>query len=201
MVHKRRIMDVSLPQPPDDPLAPYDLSALCDGRRTDFPLGMLVETVKVILNDVYLQEGLDFLLAHKQGQSKVELRRAPRAGDKLVVLRVPARKSATTGAHYESSHLEDVPPYDHLPKRVKDNIAREQWPEALREVVHTSTSIPETGRYVNLKNGLIFEYVIGQKANGPLLPVHALAGARGKEDRPFHHAHDAHAAPPSGRLS
>ena len=72
MVQTRRIMDVSLPQPPDDPLAPYGLSALCDGRRTDFPLGMLVETVKVMLNDVYLQEGLDFLLAHKHGLSKVE---------------------------------------------------------------------------------------------------------------------------------
>jgi hypothetical protein len=40
-----------------DPLAPYDLSHLCDGRRTDFPLGMLVESVKVMLNGAYLQEG------------------------------------------------------------------------------------------------------------------------------------------------
>jgi hypothetical protein len=190
-------MDVSLPQPPDDPLAPYDLSALCDGRRTDFPLGMLVETVKVMLNDAYLLEGQDFLLAHKNGQSKIELRRPPRAGDTLVVLRVPAR--ATASARQPSAHHDDVPPYDHLPKQVKDNIAREQWPEALHEVVHSGTSIPESGRYVNLKNGLVFEYVVGQKANGPLLPVHALAGARGKEDRPFHHAHDAHYIPPSGR--
>jgi hypothetical protein len=158
---------------------------------------MLVETVKVMLNDVYLQDGLDFLLAHKHGQSKVELRRAPRPGDRLVVLRVPAPGSAATGAPH-SAQLDDVPPYEHLPRRVKDNIARAQWPEALREVVCTSTSIPETGRYVNLKNGLIFEYLIGQKANAPLLPVHALAGARGKEDRPFHHTHEAHAAPPSG---
>jgi hypothetical protein len=172
---------------------------LCDGRRTDFPLGMLVETVRTMLNDVYLQEGLDFLLAHKQGQSKIELRRAPRAGDKLAVLRVPAREPASVSAQRPSGHLDDVPPYEHLPRRVKDNIAREQWPDALREVVHTSTSIPETGQYINLKNGLIFEYVLGQKANGPLLPVHALAGARGKEDRPFHHAHDARSVPPSVR--
>jgi hypothetical protein len=112
---------------------------------------------------------------------------------------LPARESATAGAHHPWAHLDDVPPYDHLPKPVKDNIARTQWPEALHEVVHTSASIPETGRYVNLKNGLIFEYVLGQKANGPLLPVHAAAGARGKEDRPFHHVHDAHSAPPTGR--
>src|SRR5438270_12935848 len=111
-----------------DVQAPYDLSHLCDGRRTDFPLGVLVDTVKVMLNDVYLQEGLDFLLAHKQGQSKVELRRAPRPGDTLVVLRVPAREHATTGAQQPSTHVDDVPPYDRLPKRIKDNIAREQWP-------------------------------------------------------------------------
>src|SRR5437660_2564350 len=116
---------MSPPQPMDDPHEPIDRSALCDGRRTDIPLGMLVETVKVMLNDVYLQEGLDFLLAHKHGQSKVELRRAPRPGDRLVVLRVPARERATTGAQQPSTHLDDVPPYDHLPKRIKDNIARE----------------------------------------------------------------------------
>src|SRR5260370_21281512 len=77
-----------LPPSPADPLAPYDLSSLCDGRRTDFPLGMLVETAKVMLNGVDLQRDLDFLLAHKDGQSKVELRRAPPAGGSPVVLRV-----------------------------------------------------------------------------------------------------------------
>jgi hypothetical protein len=59
---------------------------------------MLVESVKVMLNGAYLQEGLDFLLAHKQGQSKVELRRAPAAGAQLVALRVPARERARASA-------------------------------------------------------------------------------------------------------
>jgi hypothetical protein len=156
---------------------------------------MLVETVKVMLNGVYLQQDLDFLLAHKHGESKVELRRAPQPGDSLVVLRVPARQSDATPKPKPKSD-DDVPAYEHLPKRVKDNIAPEQWPEAEREVVHTSAAIPETGQYINLKNGLTFQYQLGQRANGPLLPVHALAGARGKEDRPFKHTHDRHAAPP-----
>jgi hypothetical protein len=171
-----------------DPQAPYDLSHLCDGRRTDFPLGMLVETVKVMLNDVYLEEELDFLLAHKHGQSKVELRRAPAPGDRLVVLRVPARASAAA-SHPDSHHLDDVPPYEHLPKRVKDNIAPEQWPEAEREVVHAGASVPETAQYINLKNGLVSQFLLGQHANGPLLPLHALGAARGKEDRAYKHEH------------
>ncbi len=171
-----------------DPLAPYDLSHLCDGRRTDFPLDMLVETVQVMLNGVYLEEGLDYLLAHKHGESRVELRRAPAPGDTLVVLRVPARASAAAPHHAPHVH-DDVPPYEHLPKEVKDNIAPEQWPAAQREVVHTGTSIPETTRYINLKNGLIFAYQVGQTATGPLLPLHALGAARGKEDRAYNHQH------------
>jgi hypothetical protein len=163
-----------MPPPPADPLAPYDLSPLCDGRRTDFPLGMLVDTVKVMLNDVYLEEGLDFLLRHKDGQSKVELRRAPAAGSSLVVLRVPARETQPASKHAE----DDVPPYDELPRRVKDNISRERWPEARRLVIHPGTLIPDTARYINLKNGLIFEYTIGERANGPLLPVSALGTVR-----------------------
>ena len=172
-----------------DVQAPYDLSHLCDGRRTDFPLGMLVDTVKVMLNDVYLQEGLDFLLAHKHGESKVELRRAPAPGDRLVVLRVPARASAAAPSRSESYHVDDVPPFEELPKQVKDNIAQQQWLEAQREVVHTGASVPETTRYINLKNGLTFEYLLGQRANGPLLPLHALGAARGKEDRAYKHEH------------
>jgi hypothetical protein len=171
-----------------DLLAPYDLSHLCDGRRTDFPLDMLVETVKVMLNGVYLEEGLDYLLAHKHGESRVELRRAPAPGDTLVVLRVPARASAAVSHHAPQVH-DDVPPYEHLPKEVKDNIAPEQWPAAQREVVHTGSSIPETTRYINLKNGLIFAYQVGQTATGPLLPLHALGAARGKEDRAYNHQH------------
>jgi hypothetical protein len=175
------------PQATADPLAPYDLSHLCDGRRTDFPLDMLVETVKVMLNGVYLQEGLDFLLAHKQGQSKIELRRAPAPGSSLVVLRGPAREPARAGK--DTAHDgDDVPPYDQLPRIVRHNIAREQWPEARREVLHAGATIPETTRYVNLKNGLIFEFRVGERANGPLLPVFDLAGGRGKDDTQFHTA-------------
>jgi hypothetical protein len=171
---------------PTDPLAPYDLSQVCDGRRTDFPLGMLVETVKVMLNNVYLAEGLDFLLAHKNGQSKVELRRPPRPGDTLVVLRVPARESAIRRPTSAHPGPDDVPAYEALPRIVKDNISREQSPEALREVVHVGVAVPETARYVNLKNGLIHPYQIGERADGPLLPVFALAGGRGKDDTQFH---------------
>jgi hypothetical protein len=149
-----------------------------------------------MLNGVYLQEDLDFLLAHKHGDSKVELRRAPQSGDQLVVLRVPTTRPVGTA---KPKLDDDVPPYERLPKRVKDNIAPEQWPEAEHEVVQTSGTIPETGQYINLKNGLAFLYQVGQRANEPLLPVHALAGARGKEDRPFKHAHDRHAAPPGAQ--
>jgi hypothetical protein len=180
---------------PSDPLAPYDLSHLCDGRRTDFPLGMLVDTVKVMLNGVYLQERLDFLLAHKNGESKVELRQPAQPGDSLVVLRVPARETHVSGQRRSAPGLHDVPEYDALPKRVKDNIAREQWPQALHEVVHPSGPIPESAQYINLKNGRVFLYQVGQVANAPLLPLHALAGARGKEDRPFQHAHNRHQPP------
>jgi hypothetical protein len=147
---------------------------------------MLVETVKVMLNDVYLQEDLDFLLAHKEGQSKVELRRAPNAGDRLVVLRVPARESFATRVRQATDDSDDdVPAYENLPRMVKDNISPEQWPEALREVVRPGAMIPEAARYINLKSGLIFEYAPGEIANGPLLPVFDLAGGRGKDDTQF----------------
>jgi hypothetical protein len=100
-----------------------------------------------MLNGVYLQEDLDFLLvAHKHGDSKVELRRAPQSGDQLVVLRVPTTRPVGTA---KPKLDDDVPPYERLPKRVKDNIAPEQWPEAEHEVVHTSGPIPETGQYIN----------------------------------------------------
>jgi hypothetical protein len=148
---------------------------------------MLVETVKVMLNGVYLQQDLDFLLAHKNGQSKVELRRPAQAGDSLVVLRVPSREPPRSPKRTDDD-VDDVPPYEDLPRRVRDNISPEQWPEARREVVHKGTKIPETARYINLKNGLIFEYEAGQVANGPLLPVADLAGGGGKDDTQFHTA-------------
>jgi hypothetical protein len=81
-----------------------------------------------------------------------------------------------------------VPAYEALPRAVRDNISREQWPEARREVVHSGTKIPETARYINLKNGLVFEYEAGQVATGPLLPVADLSGGRGKDDTQFHTA-------------
>ena len=162
---------------PLDPREPLDLSHLCDGRRTDFPLGMLVEAAKVMLNGVYLEEDLDFLVRHKHGESKIELRRAPAPGDKLVVLRAPARESAVHPDHMPHED-DDVPAYEQLPKLVKDNIPREQWPHAEREVVHPGATIPDSGRYINLKNGLIFEHVVGETAHGPLLPVHSLGNAR-----------------------
>jgi hypothetical protein len=176
-----------LPPPPADPLAPYDLSPLCDGRRTDVPLGMLVETVKVMLNGLYLQQDLDFLLAHKNGQSKVELRRPPKAGDNLVVLRVPSREPPRSQKHADAAD-DDLPAYEALPRAVRDNLSPDQWREARREVVHGGTKIPETARYINLKNGLIFEYTAGQVAKGPLLPEADLAGGRGKDDTQFHTA-------------
>jgi hypothetical protein len=148
---------------------------------------MLVETVKVMLNGVYLQADLDFLLAHKNGQSKVELRRPPQAGDSLVVLRVPSREPPRSQKRSDAID-DDVPAYEALPRAVRDNISRDQWPEARREVVKSGTKIPETARYINLKNGLIFEYKAGQVANGPLLPVADLAGGRGKDDTQFHTA-------------
>jgi hypothetical protein len=178
---------VPLPPPPSDPLAPYDLSSLCDGRRTDFPLGMLVDTVKVMLNGVYLQQNLDFLLAHKDGQSKSGARTSTRAGDSVVVLRGPACEPPR-GRRRSGDQDDDVPAYDALPRRVRDNLSSEQWPEARREVVRTGATISETTRYINLKNGLVFEYQAGQVANGPLLPVFDLAGGRGKDDTEFHTA-------------
>ena len=55
--------------------------------------------------------------------------------------------------------------------------------------MHTGTSIAETTRYINLKTGLICAYQVGQTATGPLLPLHALGAARGKEDRAYNHQH------------
>ena len=73
-----------------DLMAPIDLSGLCDGVRTDFPLGIQAQTVKVMLNDVYLQENTDYILGRREGESRIEFKRAPRAGDKVLVMRVPA---------------------------------------------------------------------------------------------------------------
>jgi len=78
--------------------------------------------------------------------------------------------------------------YDQLPSEVKHNLSVEQWQEAKNEVILEGDTIPETTYYLNLKNGLSREYLAGQRADGPLLPVHDLAGARGKDDTQFHTA-------------
>ena len=86
--------------------------------------------------------------------------------------------------------------YEQLPQLVKDNISAEQWPEARRAVVHEREPIPETTDYINLKNGQIHTYEIGQLADGPLLPAHDLSGGGGKDSTQFHTApRGAHGVP------
>jgi hypothetical protein len=75
--------------------------------------------------------------------------------------------------------------YDKLPQRIKDNISEDQWPEAQREVIPDGESAPDTGYYINLKNGQIHEFSAGDAVSGPVLPVHDLAGAGGKNDSQF----------------
>jgi hypothetical protein len=71
-------------------MQPFELSHLCDGQRTDFPLRIEADAVKVMLNGVYLEQDLDYILGRKDGQSIIEFKRAARAGASLVVMRVPA---------------------------------------------------------------------------------------------------------------
>lgn len=86
--------------------------------------------------------------------------------------------------------------YQQLPQEVKDNIAEEQWPQAQRGVIPDGELVPDATDYINLKNGQIHTYERGQPANGPLLPVHDLAGGRGRDNTQFHTAPDgAHPAP------
>jgi hypothetical protein len=86
--------------------------------------------------------------------------------------------------------------YQQLPQRIKDNISEEQWPEAQRDVIADGESAPDTGQYINLKNGQIHQFAAGEAVSGPVLPVHDLAGAGGKDDTQFESApQGAHPAP------
>ena len=86
--------------------------------------------------------------------------------------------------------------YQQLPQRIKDNISEEQWPEAQRDVIADGESAPDTGQYINLKNGQIHQFAAGEAVSGPVLPVHDLAGAGGKNDTQFESApQGAHPAP------
>lgn len=75
--------------------------------------------------------------------------------------------------------------YEQLPQLVKDNIAREQWPEARRGIVPDGAAVPEGTDYINLKNGQIHTYETGQVASGPLLPAHDLSGGGGQDDTQY----------------
>ena len=79
-------------------------------------------------------------------------------------------------------------PYEQLPQPVKNNLSREQWVEAQREVIREGDSVPEKAQYINLKNGLILQYEQGEPAQGPLLPVADLSGGGGKDSTQFHTA-------------
>lgn len=78
--------------------------------------------------------------------------------------------------------------YEELPDLLKDNLTADQWRQAQLAVVGDGDSVPESTYYLNLKNGQIHEYTAGQRANGPLLPTHALSGGHGNDSRQFHSA-------------
>jgi hypothetical protein len=171
------------------PLAPLDISYLCDGGRTSFPLGMDVDGARVTLNGSELQDGIDFEIQHRNDDSTLELRRPPVAGDTLWVARVPRSEWTETPDRYWAVDI----PYEQLPQLVTDNLSPEQWREAQRMIVLEGTSVPEDTDYINLKNGQIHRHPAGQEAEAPLLAVHDLAGGRGKDSTQFH------TSPPGGR--
>lgn len=75
--------------------------------------------------------------------------------------------------------------YEKLPQQVKDNLDEQQWEKARQAVVMSGDLIPETTQYINVMNGQIRTYELGQTADGHLLPTHDLAGARGQDDSQF----------------
>jgi hypothetical protein len=77
-------------------------------------------------------------------------------------------------------------PYEQLPDVVKDNLSPEQWLEAQRDLILEGEEVPDTAYYVNLKNSMFREYLAGERAEAPLLPVHDLSGGRGKDSTQFH---------------
>lgn len=168
-------------------MQPLDLSHLCDGQRTDFPLGIEADAAKVMLDGVYLEQDLDYILGRKGGQSLIEFRRAPRAGASVVVMRVPSLDTRPQKRRADSP-VQDVPSYDQLPQLVKDNISAQQWAAASHGIVHEGGTLPETTDYINLKNGQIHTRQVGETAEAPLLPAHDLAGGGGRDDAQFHTA-------------
>ena len=75
--------------------------------------------------------------------------------------------------------------YGELPQLIKDNLSEQQWLEAQRDLIDAGERVPETARYIDVKNGQIHQHVAGETASGPLLPVHDLSGAGGKDDTRF----------------
>lgn len=76
--------------------------------------------------------------------------------------------------------------YGALPQLVKDNLSEQQWLEAQHDIIDQGETVPETARYIDVKNGQIHQHTAGEIAGGPLLPVHDLAGGGGKDDAQFH---------------
>ncbi len=76
-------------------------------------------------------------------------------------------------------------PYDRLPGAIKNNLTPEQWEEARSRVVQAGDAVPDGAIYINLKNGQMRRYEAGDRAEGPLLAAHNLAGGRGKDSDQF----------------
>ncbi len=76
--------------------------------------------------------------------------------------------------------------YEELPQLIKDNLTPEQWRLAERELVDEGALVPESGDYINIKNGQIHTHTAGERATGPLLAVHNLSGGHGRDDTQFH---------------
>jgi hypothetical protein len=87
--------------------------------------------------------------------------------------------------------------YEELPRLIKDNLTPEQWRLAERELVDEGALVPESGDYINVKNGQIHTLTAGQRASGPLLAVYNLSGGHGRDDTQFHTAPPG-AVPPRG---
>lgn len=75
--------------------------------------------------------------------------------------------------------------YEKLPGSIKNNLTAEQWEEALARVINAGESVPDAAIYINLKNGQMRRYETGDRAEGPLLAAHNLAGGRGKDSDQF----------------
>jgi hypothetical protein len=75
--------------------------------------------------------------------------------------------------------------YDKLPGTIKNNLTEEQWEEAQSRVVGSGSTAPDAAIYINLKNGQMRRYEAGDRAEGPLLAAHNLAGGRGKDNEQF----------------